>query len=154
MMMQRVGSRAARPIASSSARLGFERATLVPLCATRGHHQVRQVLLGCGKETTLQRLPQTRAASAAPRAAVSLQAARGRHLSTAAAPAAAGDGAFAREVQRWDPQVPIERATTPPASWYTSPDVYRKEAPLVFHHGWQQGTCSAIVGALKTWWRL
>lgn len=64
-----------------------------------------------------------------------------RLLSTAAAAATRtlnDDALFAREAHRWDPQVPIERATTPPASWYTSPEVFRREAPLVFHRGWQQ----------------
>lgn len=76
-----------------------------------------------------------------------------RLLSTAAAAATRtlnDDALFAREAHRWDPQVPIERATTPPASWYTSPEVFRREAPLVFHRGWQQGTVpwpSGVVGS-------
>jgi len=46
---------------------------------------------------------------------------------------------FIEEVRQWDASVPIERATTPPASWYTSRAFFRQEAALVFHRGWQQG---------------
>ena len=62
------------------------------------------------------------------------------------------DALFAREAHRWDPQVPIERATTPPASWYTSPEVFRREAPLVFHRGWQQGTVLWPSGVVSGKW--
>ena len=82
--------------------------------------------------------------------------ARASHsLSTAAAAATrtlTDDALFAREAHRWDPQVPIERATTPPASWYTSPEVFRREAPLVFHRGWQQGTVLWPSGVVSGKW--
>jgi choline monooxygenase len=41
------------------------------------------------------------------------------------------------EVLRFDPEVPIERAWQPPASWYTDPDIYALERPAVFGRSWQ-----------------
>ena len=41
------------------------------------------------------------------------------------------------ELERFDPQVPIEQASTPPASWYTDPRFYALERTTVFHRTWQ-----------------
>jgi len=41
------------------------------------------------------------------------------------------------ELARFDPEVPIARAFTPPASWYTDPAVLALEARGVFKRGWQ-----------------
>lgn len=43
----------------------------------------------------------------------------------------------ADEVRRFDPEVPIERAWMPPASWYTSPALYDLERRSVLHRTWQ-----------------
>ena len=42
-----------------------------------------------------------------------------------------------RELARFDPGVPIERATTPPASWYTDPEFYGRERRKLFRSTWQ-----------------
>ncbi|XP_070543827.1 uncharacterized protein [Ptychodera flava] len=39
-------------------------------------------------------------------------------------------------VHRYDPSVPIERAITPPSSWYTSPAMYKLEKDTVFKNNW------------------
>lgn len=44
---------------------------------------------------------------------------------------------LSREFERFDPSVPIESAWTPPASWYTSPEVYAHEQCAVFGRSWQ-----------------
>ncbi|XP_070558002.1 uncharacterized protein [Ptychodera flava] len=41
-----------------------------------------------------------------------------------------------KEVIRFDPEIPIERATTPPASWYTEPDLLKLEKNTVFRNNW------------------
>ena len=41
------------------------------------------------------------------------------------------------ELERFDPTVPIERALTPPASWYTDPRIFELERRAVFHRTWQ-----------------
>ena len=41
-----------------------------------------------------------------------------------------------REIARFDPTLPIERAPTPPASWYTRPDMLELERERVFRRGW------------------
>ena len=40
-------------------------------------------------------------------------------------------------VARFDPSIPIERASTPPAAWYTDPAVYELERRAVFGRTWQ-----------------
>jgi choline monooxygenase len=40
-------------------------------------------------------------------------------------------------VARFDPSIPIERASTPPAGWYTDPSLYELERRAVFGHAWQ-----------------
>jgi choline monooxygenase len=42
-----------------------------------------------------------------------------------------------RELERFDPALPIERAPTPPASWYTDPAFLRLETAGVFRRTWQ-----------------
>jgi len=42
-----------------------------------------------------------------------------------------------QEVDRFDPAVPIERALTPPASWYTEPRFFEHERATVFRRTWQ-----------------
>jgi len=41
-----------------------------------------------------------------------------------------------RELEAFDPGVPIERAWTPPSSWYTSPEVFELERRTVFASTW------------------
>lgn len=41
------------------------------------------------------------------------------------------------EVRRFDPDVPIEEAWTPPASWYTASEFYEIECEVVFGKTWQ-----------------
>jgi choline monooxygenase len=40
-------------------------------------------------------------------------------------------------VARFDPSIPIERASTPPAGWYTDPAIYELERRAVFGRAWQ-----------------
>jgi len=40
-------------------------------------------------------------------------------------------------LQRFDPTVPIERAATPPASWYIAEEFYELERAAVFRRNWQ-----------------
>ncbi|XP_061990313.1 choline monooxygenase, chloroplastic-like isoform X1 [Rosa rugosa] len=40
-------------------------------------------------------------------------------------------------VDQFDPTIPIERAVTPPSSWYTDPSFYAQELDSVFYRGWQ-----------------
>jgi len=42
-----------------------------------------------------------------------------------------------RELDRFDPSLPIESAWTPPASWYLNPDFLGRERQGVFHSTWQ-----------------
>ncbi len=42
------------------------------------------------------------------------------------------------EVQRFDPKLAIEEASTPPSSWYTSPAFWALERRAVFARTWQQ----------------
>ena len=41
-----------------------------------------------------------------------------------------------REILRFDTDVPIDRAWTPPASWYTDPDIYELERRALFARTW------------------
>lgn len=40
-------------------------------------------------------------------------------------------------VTEFDPEIPLERASTPPSSWYTDPQFYSFELDRVFYGGWQ-----------------
>lgn len=40
-------------------------------------------------------------------------------------------------VGQFDPTIPIERAVTPPSSWYTDPSFYSLELDTLFYRGWQ-----------------
>jgi choline monooxygenase len=40
-------------------------------------------------------------------------------------------------IEAFDPAVPIERAWTPPSSWYTDPEIYELERRTVFRSSWQ-----------------
>ena len=42
-----------------------------------------------------------------------------------------------RELARFDPEPPIERAWTPPSSWYTSPEIHALELESVLAATWQ-----------------
>jgi choline monooxygenase len=50
------------------------------------------------------------------------------------------------EVLRFDRTLPVERASTPPASWYTHPDFHAVELDRVFGRGWRcvtrSGACA------------
>jgi len=41
------------------------------------------------------------------------------------------------EIRRFDPELPIEAASTPPAEWYNSPEILELERERVFAHTWQ-----------------
>ena len=41
-----------------------------------------------------------------------------------------------REIARFDPEVPLARASTPPASWYTEPAMLQRERETVFRRAW------------------
>jgi len=47
------------------------------------------------------------------------------------------DPELAAEVHRFDPSIPIERAWTPPSSWYVAPEFYELERRAVFARSWQ-----------------
>uniref|UniRef100_M4E5R4 Choline monooxygenase, chloroplastic n=1 Tax=Brassica campestris TaxID=3711 RepID=M4E5R4_BRACM len=40
-------------------------------------------------------------------------------------------------VEEFDPEIPVERALTPPSSWYTDHQFHRCELDRVFYGGWQ-----------------
>lgn len=40
-------------------------------------------------------------------------------------------------VDKFDPKLPIEKASTPPSSWYTNPSFLELEFDRIFHRGWQ-----------------
>ena len=42
-----------------------------------------------------------------------------------------------KKLDRFDPSVPIERALTPPASWYIDPDLLELERRTVLREAWQ-----------------
>ena len=44
---------------------------------------------------------------------------------------------LSREITAFDPNIPIERASTPPASWYTEPAFHALEQRTVFRRTWQ-----------------
>jgi choline monooxygenase len=46
-------------------------------------------------------------------------------------------GHLAAELSRFDPSLPIERAWTPPASWYLRPEFLALERERVFRRSWQ-----------------
>ncbi len=41
------------------------------------------------------------------------------------------------EILRFDPELPFREASTPPSSWYTSPEIAARESELVFGRSWQ-----------------
>ncbi len=41
------------------------------------------------------------------------------------------------ELERFRPDLPIEEASTPPASWYTTPEFFEREVETVFRRTWQ-----------------
>lgn len=41
-----------------------------------------------------------------------------------------------REIERYDPEQPIARASTPPSSWYLDPELYAFELDAVFRANW------------------
>jgi len=43
----------------------------------------------------------------------------------------------ARELGKFDPTIPIERALTPPASWYASPEFWELDKRAIFANSWQ-----------------
>jgi len=47
------------------------------------------------------------------------------------------DDALRREILGFDPAVPIERASMPPASWYTSQELFALERAFVLGSSWQ-----------------
>ena len=52
------------------------------------------------------------------------------------------------EIERFDPAVAIEDASTPPAAWYVSPQLYALERAAVFGRAWQPVTReSSLEGA-------
>ncbi|KAK1366748.1 Choline monooxygenase, chloroplastic [Heracleum sosnowskyi] len=40
-------------------------------------------------------------------------------------------------VDEFNPKIPVEKASTPPSSWYTNPSFLELELDRVFHRGWQ-----------------
>jgi choline monooxygenase len=52
---------------------------------------------------------------------------------------------LAAELARFQSDLPIEAASTPPASWYTRPEVLAREAETVFRRSWQYACPSARV---------
>ncbi|KAM4132083.1 hypothetical protein ACJW30_01G223200 [Castanea mollissima] len=44
-------------------------------------------------------------------------------------------------VHEFDPKVPVEKAVTPPSSWYTDPFFFQVELERVFYRGWQAVGC-------------
>ena len=44
---------------------------------------------------------------------------------------------YARELGRFDGELPVERASTPPASWYVDPAFLERELETVFRRSWQ-----------------
>lgn len=40
-------------------------------------------------------------------------------------------------VDEFNPKIPIEKAITPPSSWYTSPSFNSLELDRIFYKGWQ-----------------
>jgi choline monooxygenase len=47
------------------------------------------------------------------------------------------DAKIRAEIARFDPTIPIERASTPPASWYLRPEFLEIERARVFRRSWQ-----------------
>lgn len=46
--------------------------------------------------------------------------------------------AFLRdEINRFDPDIPIDRAWMPPSTWYTDPELFALEKRILFPHTWQ-----------------
>uniref|UniRef100_A0A2N9IPB8 Choline monooxygenase, chloroplastic n=1 Tax=Fagus sylvatica TaxID=28930 RepID=A0A2N9IPB8_FAGSY len=44
-------------------------------------------------------------------------------------------------VHEFDPKIPVEKAVTPPSSWYTHPSFFQLELHRVFYKGWQAVGC-------------
>ena len=47
-----------------------------------------------------------------------------------------GSLTYQLEIWRWDPSVSVDRATTPPASWFTDPEIFQLELAAVFTGNW------------------
>ncbi|XP_002737044.1 uncharacterized protein LOC100369278 [Saccoglossus kowalevskii] len=65
-----------------------------------------------------------------------LQAQLARTRSTAAVCAELENGFVEKEVLKFDPQLPVERAPTPPSSWYTNPSILELEKRSIFANNW------------------
>ena len=52
-----------------------------------------------------------------------------------------GNSDAGKLVHEFDPKVPVEKAVTPPSSWYTDPSFFREELERVFYRGWQAVGC-------------
>ncbi|KAI8483508.1 hypothetical protein Bbelb_387310 [Branchiostoma belcheri] len=66
---------------------------------------------------------------------ISFRFAGRRYRSSAVAPSAR-DAYVAEEVQKFCTETPVERATTPPSSWFTDPAIYGLEKRTVFKWNW------------------
>ena len=56
-----------------------------------------------------------------------------------------------QEITKFDPSIPIERAFTPPSSWYTDPLFLQHEAKAVFHSNYIQGISSFMQNLILSW---
>ncbi len=61
---------------------------------------------------------------------------RSGELTTGASPRYAPDVDLRAEVLRFDPEIPIEDAVTPPSSWYVAPEMWELERRAVFGRCW------------------
>ena len=107
-------------------------------------------LLWCAREGAKQSLP-CLAAFAPCTAAQVLTAAR-RPTHSAAAALVPPPPHSAAHLQPWPAsQHPIERATTPPVSWYYDPSVLRLEEEAVFRNSWLAVTHASRLAAPRTY---
>jgi hypothetical protein len=66
-------------------------------------------------------------------------------ISGVSAPTVSGPRPLRCMVDAFDPTIPLEEASTPPALWYTDPSFLSLELQRVFFRGWQ------AVGELLRW---